>query len=173
MPHIWKVLLSFAVDAVATVFFFYAGLLAAPYAAGFTGAGIAYVSSLIPGFGHGLWPAGESFFSTALLYSLAALYALLVFAIGIEVLRRLIGSKSPWLYVAGAVAVIATYIRPGGAHVEWTAADVALIANLLFAGAIGGIVYWLVTIRFRAFLTLLARRLLCGAAPQENACPVF
>jgi hypothetical protein len=173
MQFIEKTLLRLVVEGAARIGFFYAGLLPAAYAVGFVGAGLVYASSFVPGLGRDMWPVGQSFFDTAILYALAGFFAMLVFAISIELLHLAIGDASPWLYVGGAVAVMAAYVRPEGASVGSVGACIVLVADLLLAAAVAGAVYWFVTIRLRAALAIVARRLVGCGRSHMSSCAVF
>ncbi|MBZ9701668.1 MULTISPECIES: hypothetical protein [unclassified Mesorhizobium] len=161
-----KTLLKVVFDIVATIAFFYLAMLTVPYAVGFATAALMHLFSFIPG----LVPAGwignhQSFLTGALIDTLGIIYLMLVFAIGIEIVRRLVGSKSIWLYVAGAFVTMTVYISPATA--SGSASAFALAFPLMIAAACGA-GYWLVTVRLRAAVIQLARRLICGR--DANAC---
>ncbi|TPJ52420.1 hypothetical protein [Mesorhizobium sp. B2-6-4] len=156
-----KTLLKVAFDIVATIAFFYLAMLTVPYAVGFPAAALMRLFSFVPG----LVPAGwigdhQSFLTGALLDALGIIYLMLVFAIGIEILRRLVGSRSIWLYVAGAFVTMAVYISPASTA-SGPARAFALAFPLMIAAACGA-GYWLVTVRLRAAVIQFARRLICG-----------
>lgn len=98
---------------------------------------------------------------------------MLIFAIGIEVPRRLIGRKPLRLYIAGAVAVMIGYMRPDGIHAVSQAEKILMVAILQLAAAVGGTVYWLVAVKLRAVLILLLKCLLCGAKSRAVSCAFF
>ncbi|MDX8534759.1 hypothetical protein RFM41_26660 [Mesorhizobium sp. VK25A] len=154
-------------DIVATIAFFYLALLFVPYAVGFPAAGLVHLISLVPGlsgdFGRSV---DQSFLTGALLYTLSMVYLMLFFAIGIEIVRRLVGSKSIWLYVVGAFVTMAVYISPTSTA-SGPSKAFAVALPLIMAAAVGA-GYWLVTIRLRAVLIQSARRLTCG--PDANSC---
>lgn len=153
-------------DIVATIAFFYLALLSVPYAVGFPAAGLAYLISFVPGlsadFGRSM---DQSFLTGGLLYTLSMVYLMLFFALGIEIVRRLVGSKSIWLYVVSAFVTMAVYIGPASTA-PGPAKAFAVALPLMMAAAVGA-GYWLVTIRLRAFLIQIARRLICGAEAKS------
>ncbi|RUU57165.1 hypothetical protein [Mesorhizobium sp. M2C.T.Ca.TU.002.02.1.1] len=149
-------------DILATIAFFYLALLSVPYAVGFPAAGLAHLISFVPGLsGDFARHEGQSLLTGGLLYTLSVVYLMLFFAIGIEIVRRLVGSKSIWLYVVGAFVTMAVYISPASTASGPSKAFAVALPLMMAAAAGAG--YWLVTIRLRVILIQTARRLICGA----------
>ena len=51
--------------------------------------------------------------------------------------------------------------------------DIVPIVMVIVAGAAAGTLYWLLTVKLRAALTFLLKRLLCGAKPRTPLCALF
>ncbi|MCA0008662.1 MULTISPECIES: hypothetical protein [unclassified Mesorhizobium] len=161
-----KTLLKIAFDIVATIAFFYLAMLTVPYAVGFPVAGLMRLFSLGAGFVANTWIGHQSFLTDALLDTLGITYLMLVFAVGIEIVRRLVGSRSIWLYVVGAFVTMAVYIGPASTAPRPASAFALALPLMMAAGYGAG--YWLVTIRLRAAVIQFARRLICG--PDAKPC---
>lgn len=162
MRPVLQTLFKAGFDVAATIAFFYLAMLTVPYVVGFPAAALVHLFSFVPGLVPAAWIGNQqSFLMDALLSTLGILYLMLSFAIGIEIVRRLVGSRSIWLYVAGAFVTMAVYIGPAPAA-SGPAKAFAMTLPLLMAAAFGA-GYWLVTIRLRAALIQRARRLICGA----------
>jgi len=167
MRQVWKILLKIAFDIIATIAFFYLAMLVVPSAVGFPAAGMVRLLSFVPGLVPSTWIGDhQSFLTDALLGTLSIIYLMLFFAIGIEILRRLFGSRSIWLYIAGALVTMAPYIGPAPTT-PGPAGAFALASPLALAAACGA-GYWLVTIRLRAAVIQMAGRLICG--PDARSC---
>ncbi len=176
MRPIWKTVLRLAADAAATIGFFYFAVKPAALTAGAT---VASAISVLSFFSGTVPPADASFLGTMMLAAWMAVYMVLVFAIAMEVVRRLIGNESllPYLLAAALGVPIALaltgYVGPlrhGAEGFEFTARDAVAVSVLILAGTAGGTVYWLITVKLRSLLTLLLRRLLCGAEPRAASC---
>jgi hypothetical protein len=167
MRPVLKILLKIAFDIVATIAFFYLALLTVPYAVGFPAAGIAYLLSFVPNLSTQLGPvADQSFLMGALLNTLGLVYLMLMFAVAIEVVRRLVGSRSIWLYVTGSFITMTVYLGTASIPSGPTKAFALGLPLLMAAGAGAG--YWLVTVKLRAILIAVAGRLICG--PDAKSC---
>lgn len=156
-----------AIDAIATIFFFYVGIQFAIGAVGLTNACAIYVYSFFPELFPDTRFADGSFVNTVVLIALLASYVVSVPAIAIEVFRRLTGRTLPWIYMAaGALTVAAPMIGSDLTGLLESKASFVMGATWILSGAVGGAVYWLVTIKLRAALALLLGRLLCGVGSR-------
>jgi hypothetical protein len=189
MPTVLKTTLRLAVDVVATIVFLILAIKPVAYMAGLAVACSVAAFSVLPVLADYARLANGSFEYTARLISWFAIYVVLIFAIVMEVIRRLVGHErlSVYLIIAAlgvpVALVLAGYVGPLhhdgiglGTHEEGAAgtmSDVVAIAMVIVAGAAGGTLYWLITVKLRAALTFLLKRLLCGAKPRAPLCALF
>lgn len=176
MRPAWKTTFTLLLDAAATVGFFYVAIKPSAYAVGLTVAGTLHAFSFLTGAPR---PTDPSFLATMLLAAWMAIYMLLIFAFVMEITRRIISSESllPYLVTAAfgvpIALLLAGYFGPlhhGAKSFASTTTDAGALIVLVLAGAAGGTVYWLITVKLRAVLTILLKRLLCGTEPRVNAC---
>jgi hypothetical protein len=189
MPTVWKTALRVVVDAAATIGFLLLAIKPVAYMAGLAIASTVVVFSLLPVLDQYGRLANGSVEYTARLVSWFAVYVVLVFAVVMEVIRRLAGRErlSIYLIVAGlgvpAVLALARYVGPlhhggtgFGMHEEGTfvtMSDVVPIVMLIVGGTAAGTLYWLITVKLRAVLSFLLKRLLCRVLPRTPLCALF
>ena len=98
MPTVWKTALSVVVDAAATIGFLLLAIKPVAYIAGLAIACMVVIFSFFPVLTDYAHLANGSFEYTARLVSWFAIYAVLIFAIVMEVIRRLIGHERLSIY---------------------------------------------------------------------------
>jgi len=189
MPTVWKTALRVVVDAAATIGFLLLAIKPVAYMAGLAIACTVVIFSFFPVLSDYAHLANGSFEYTARLVSWFAIYAVLIFAIVMEVIRRLIGHERLSIYLLTAALgvpvalALAGYVGPLhhegfglGMHEEGAIialSDVVPIVMVIVAGAAAGALYWLITVKLRAALTFLLKRLLRGAKPRTPLCALF
>lgn len=156
--------LQIGADAVATVTLLYVGVQITTLAVGAAAAG---AISIMSALGCIDASADASFFNVAALAAWIASYIVLVFAVAMEILRRTFAFQTITAYVAGAalgsplILALVGYIGPlnRSSRSHFLAnSDVVAFFVVIVAGAAGGAVYWLITIKLRAILVGLAKR---------------
>jgi hypothetical protein len=177
MRPIWKTVLRLAVDATATIGFFYLAIEPSAIATGAAVASVVVFSDFFWGIMGHARSGATSFVSTTFLVAWMSIYVLFIFAAVMEVMRRLLRQEKLSTYLASAALgvpialLLAGYfgpLRPGAEGFAGT--DAIVIVVLALAGAVGGTAYWLITVKLRAILTHFFRRLLCGVEPRATSC---
>lgn len=164
--------LSVVVDTIATLGFFYVALVPAAYAGSVVIAGALYI---VPNTLVGdLRPVQDTLLVTLLMSTYWALSAVVYLAIGLEVIRRLIGRSPAWLYAAGGFVAAIFHLHLDGIDGGFGTLHALMIALFLLSGTAAGTVYWLVAIELRAALTGWLRRAIkrlpCASEPCAAAC---
>jgi hypothetical protein len=161
--------LSVAADTIATLGFFYIALAPAAYAGSLTIAGVLYIvsSTLVSD----VKAIQDGLLVTLLMATYWALSVVVYLAIGLEVIRRVIGRSPLWLYTAGGL-VAAMFHLHLDAISGFKTVHALMIALFLLSGAMAGSIYWLVAIKLRAVLTNWLRRAVKRLPWETETCAV-